>query len=161
MRQKDGFPFLWGVECIWKAWHPECVGRRNVNNGDGWSFLPSTELLSESGFILFCFVFPPISASVLLQLNPIKEVLGLESAGQYAKGLRRSKCPAKSEGCEGAECGPGLNNSWPLAGPGGNPVLLCFRLEWFCGGGYIILQLELTETLGGLYVRREMQPDSF
>lgn len=110
---------------------------------------------------MFCFVFPPISASVLLQLNPIKEVLGLESAGQYAKGLRRSKCPAKSEGCEGAECGPGLNNSWPLAGPGGNPVLLCFRLEWFCGGGYIILQLELTETLGGLYVRREMQPDSF
>lgn len=30
------------------------------------------------------FGFPPISASVLLQLNPIKEVLGLESAGLYA-----------------------------------------------------------------------------
>lgn len=109
--------------------------------------LSSLVLSSSANRGLFCFVFPPISASVLLQLNPIKEVLGLESTGQYAKGLRRSKCPAKSEGCEGAECGPGLNNSWPLAGPGGNPVLLCFRLEWFCGGGYIILQLELTETL--------------
>lgn len=31
--KRMGSLFLWGVECIWEAWHPECVGRRNVNNG--------------------------------------------------------------------------------------------------------------------------------
>lgn len=95
---------------------------------DGLSSLV-LEIRSESGFVLFCYVFPAVSASVLFQLSLTEEVLGLGSAGRYAKGLRRSKWPAESKACEGAECGPGLNNSWPLAGPGGNPVLLCSGLE--------------------------------
>lgn len=65
------------------------IGRHGTRSAwDAGMLTMETDGLSSLGLRaagkegLFCFVFPPVSASVLLQLRLIKEVLGLESAGR-------------------------------------------------------------------------------
>lgn len=111
---------------------------------DGLSSLVPRSAANQGlfGFVLFFLQFPQVYCYSWVFLRRYWDLSPLASMPKDLgdpSGQRR--------GCEDAACGPGLNDSWPLAGPGGNPVLLCSGLEWFCCWGCFILKLELTETL--------------